>query len=100
VHPRFLAALQRAVEVRHCLGREPLFLAVKHPARPYRTAIPPNTDLLRETLRVLNRPGRAWTEDHHIRAGTQHERDQPELPAQAGEHLVGDLERVLVLSFT
>jgi hypothetical protein len=40
-------------------GQKPPFLAVKRPARPYKSAI--ETDLLWETLRPLKRPGRART---------------------------------------
>ena len=42
-----------------CPGRKPPFWAVKRPVHPYKSDI--QTDSLWETLRALNRPGRAWT---------------------------------------
>ena len=49
-------------------GRKPPFWAIKHPARPYKSAVEilrrfivDIVDLLWKTLRVLKRPGRART---------------------------------------
>ena len=57
-------AWQRAVGPAHlgpsCPGRKPPFWGGKRPAHPYKSTIQ-TFDLLWQTLRALNRPGRAWT---------------------------------------
>ena len=59
----------------HCPGRSPSFLSVKRPAAPpcYSTKAPYKTDLLRETLRALNRPGGTGPEQQEAAGAVRRE---------------------------
>jgi hypothetical protein len=60
-----------------CPGRKPPFLAVKRPARPYKSAI--EIDLHGETLRALNRPEAARTAKGVARLVARSTAEVPEL---------------------
>jgi hypothetical protein len=62
------AGLGRLVDREHLPGREPPFWEVKRPTRPHKSAY--RNDLLWETLRALNRLGRARTVCSTERAST------------------------------